>query len=54
MPPEQEADMANDLTPRQLHTLQEVEAFLSAHNYPPRDRGNHLDPPISPRTGSQP
>lgn len=35
MPPEQEADMANDLTPRQLHTLQEVEAFLSAHNYPP-------------------
>lgn len=27
--------MANDLTPRQLQTLQEVEAFLSAHNYPP-------------------
>lgn len=27
--------MANALTPRLLHTLQEVEAFLSAHNYPP-------------------
>ncbi|HJE71435.1 hypothetical protein [Pseudomonas oryzihabitans] len=27
--------MANSLTPRQLQTLQEVEAFLSAHNYPP-------------------
>lgn len=27
--------MANTLTPRQLQTLQEVEAFLSAHNYPP-------------------
>ncbi|ASN71551.1 hypothetical protein 9F2_45 [uncultured Caudovirales phage] len=27
--------MANALTPRQLQTLQEVEAFLSAHNYPP-------------------
>jgi len=27
--------MANDLTPRQLQTLQEVEAFLSAYNYPP-------------------
>lgn len=27
--------MANELTPRQLQTLQEVEAFLSAHNYPP-------------------
>lgn len=27
--------MANDLTPRQLQTLQEVEAFLSTYNYPP-------------------
>ncbi|WP_288463265.1 hypothetical protein [uncultured Pseudomonas sp.] len=27
--------MANALTPHQLQTLQEVEAFLSAHNYPP-------------------
>jgi len=35
MPTEQEAAMADELTPRQRQVLEAVEAFIRQHEYPP-------------------